>query len=72
MIRYQLNLEGIDAFERDTLHDIFTEMDKPNAHMEDYDIFITIGNREIKIPIFAQAHDELMDYLKSMEEEVNE
>jgi hypothetical protein len=37
--------------------------------MEDFDIFITIGDKEIKIPIFAQAHNELIDYLKSIEEE---
>lgn len=69
MIRYQFTKEGIEAFEQDTLHDIFTEMDKQDAHLEDFDIFITIGNREIIIPIFAQAHDELIDYLKSIEEE---
>lgn len=61
-IKYPLSVDGVKMFEDDTLHDIMNAIHKGNA--DDYDIFVTIGNREIRIPINAETFDELTTLLK--------
>lgn len=68
--KYAFTADGIAAFERDTLNDIFEELDdRDGQHIEDFDIFITIGNRSIKIPICADAYNGFMDAIRSAWEE---
>ena len=46
-IKYSFRKEGVKWFADDTINDIMNALE--NGSTEDFDIFITIGNREIKI-----------------------
>ncbi len=71
-IKYAFTADGIKTFEQDTLDDIFAEMDKGGNHIDDFDIFITIGNREIRLPICADAHAGIIELLQQIYEEDNQ
>lgn len=51
MIKYQLTAESLRAFLDSALGDTFEALGRD--HPEECDIFITIGNREIRIPTGA-------------------
>lgn len=68
-IKYHFTADEIAAFEQDTLNDIFEEMDKGGNHIDDLDIFITIGNRGIRLPICADAHSGIIELLQQIEED---
>lgn len=70
--KYSFTQYGIKAFEQDTLNDIFEEMEKGGHRIEDYDIFITIGEREIRLPICADAHNGIVELLQQIYKEDNQ
>ena len=51
MIKYAFTADGVNAFLESVWGDIVHALDRDD--LDDLDIFITIGNREIKIPITA-------------------
>ena len=51
MIKYSLTADGVKAFLDSALADTFDALDRDNV--EECDIFITIGEREIRIPTGA-------------------
>lgn len=69
-IKYPCTADGIAAFKADTINDIFDEMDKGGENIEDFDIFVTIGTRTIRIPTYAEIYDALEYFLERVEEEV--
>ena len=69
--RYQFTKDGIAAFKQDTLNDIFDEMEKGGENIGDFDIFLTIGDRTIRIPTFAEVYEEMALFLERAEEEAN-
>lgn len=68
-IKYPFTKDGIKWFEDDTLADIMNnlEHDDPNDRNEsinDFNIFITVGNREIMIPLLPETFEEMTTFLK--------
>ena len=63
MIKYRLTADGVSAFLEDVWGDVLKALEKDR--LDDCDIFITIGNRELWIPITAQI-------LETVENAVNE
>lgn len=51
MIRYRFTPDGTKAFINSVWGDIFQALERDT--IQDCDIFITIGKREIKIPMLA-------------------
>ena len=69
-IKYPFTKDGIQWFEDDTLSDIMNnlEHDDPNDRNEsitDFNIFITVGSREIKIPLQPETFEEMTTFLKN-------
>jgi hypothetical protein len=69
-IKYPFTKDGIKWFEDDTLADIMNHLDNdnPNDRHEsenDFNIFITIGNREIKVPMIPESFESITDFLKT-------
>lgn len=62
MIKYQLTADGVGAFTDSALGDTFEALKRD--HPEECDIFITIGNREIRIPTNADAFGEIESALR--------
>lgn len=52
-IKYPFCSAGVKMFLDDTIHDIL------DGNTEDCDIFVTIGNREIRIPIAPESYEHL-------------
>ena len=76
-IKYPFTKDGIQWFEDDTLSDIMhnLEHDDPNDRNEcinDFNIFITVGNREIKIPLQPETFEEMTAFLKNALKEVEQ
>ncbi len=63
LIKYPFTPESVEAFTGSTLAETLEAIDAGDA--EDQDIFITIGNREIKIPMNADTFSALEDFLKN-------
>lgn len=63
LIKYPFTLESVEAFAASTLEETLNAID--NGLGADQDIFITIGNREIKIPMNADTFSALDDFLKN-------
>lgn len=68
-IKYPFSTDGIKWFEEDTINDIMNhlESDNPNDRNEDindFNIFVTIGNREIIIPLLPECHENTIEFLK--------
>lgn len=57
MIKYQLTADGVGAFIDSALGDTFQALERD--HPENCDIFITIGEREIRIPTGADTFGEI-------------
>ena len=71
-INYPFNREGVQWFCNDTIHEIFNALETAdNSAINDFDFFITIGNREIVIPCDSEAYEMLTDTLKEIERKFN-
>lgn len=73
MTEYKLSKAGVKAFERDTLAEIFAALEGENKNftIEELYIKITIGDKFITIPVFAEVFDALERFLEEAEEEAN-
>lgn len=74
-IKYPFTKDGVKWFEDDTLADIMNnlEHDDPNDRNEsinDFNIFITVGNREITIPLLPETFEEMTTFFKNALEEM--
>ena len=71
MTEYKFTEAGIKAFENDTLAEIFSALEEnnPNFTIEELDIRITIGDKYIILPTYAEVFDALTEFLKTAEEE---
>ncbi len=68
-VKYPFTANGIAAFKDDTLNDIFDEMDKGGEKIGDFDIFLTIGDRTIRIPTYAEIYEAMTIFLERAQEE---
>ena len=66
MIKYQLTPESTAAFLEAVLSDTFEAL--ATDRVEEQDIFVTVGNREIRIPTSADAYEALASFVKECEE----
>lgn len=76
-IKYPFTKDGVKWFEDDTLADIMNalEHDDPNERcesIEDFNIFITIGNREIRVPLFPETFEDVTELLKNAVKEMEQ
>ena len=76
-IKYPFTTDGIQWFENDTLADIMNrlEQDDPNNRNEDitdFNIFVTVGSREIMIPLLPETFGEMTEFLKNALKEVDQ
>lgn len=73
MTEYKLSKAGVKTFEHDTLEEIFAALEGKNKNftIEELYIKITIGDKFIKIPAFAEVFDALERFLEEAEEEAN-
>lgn len=76
-IKYPFTKGGIGWFEEDTMNDIMNnlEHDDPQERNEsenDFNILITIGNREIKVPMIPESFESITDFLKTTLEEMEQ
>ena len=73
-IKYPFTKDGIQWFEEDTLADIMTnlENDNPNESTNDLNIFITVGSREIMVPLLPETFEEMTAFLKNALKEVEQ
>jgi hypothetical protein len=62
MIKYQLTADGVGAFIDSALGDTFQALE--GGHPEECDIYITIGEREIRIPTGADTFGEIESALR--------
>lgn len=71
MIKYDFTKAGVKAFENDTLAEIFSalEEENPNFTIEELGIKITIGDKYIELPTYAEVFDALINFLEDAEEE---
>lgn len=68
--KYRFTKEGISAFLQDSLADIFAELEKgETGHPEDYDFYITCGDRSIRVPCLADTYENLTAFLENTLEE---
>lgn len=72
VIKYPFTKDGIQWFEEDTLADVMNslENDNPNESNNDLNIFITVGSREIMIPLLPETFEEMTTFLKNALEEM--
>lgn len=73
-VKYDFSTHGIKAMYNDSLEEIFSALadENENFTIEDLDIKITIGNREIKIPIAADIFELLFESLSKMHDDLKE
>ena len=69
-IKYPFSKEGVKWFADDTINDIMNALE--NGSTEDFDIFITIGNREIKIPLAPETYEMLEKFLENTIKELEQ
>lgn len=62
MIKYDFTPDGVAAFLDAVWGDIFHTLET-DGPMSDLDIFVTVGNREIRIPANAVAFEALETFL---------
>lgn len=62
MIKYNFTPNGVAAFLAAVWDEIFYTLEN-DGPMEDLDIFVTVGDREIKIPANAIAFEALETFL---------
>lgn len=63
MIKYQLTPESAAAFLESVLADTYEAL--TNETIEDQAVFVTVGNREIKIPMYAAVYEALEEFVKT-------
>ena len=76
-IKYPFTKDGVQWFEDDTLADIMNHLehddpDNRNESISDFNIFVTIGNREIKVPLLPEVFEEMTEFLKTALKEVEQ
>lgn len=69
-IKYPFTKEGVEWFRDDTINDIMNAIE--NGNTEDFDLFITIGNREIKIPLAPETYETLEKFLENTIKEMEQ
>ena len=55
-IKYPFSRKGVKWFLDDSINDIFSD---DFAHAEDCDIFVTINNRQLRIPLAPESYEAL-------------
>ena len=72
--KYKLTENGVKAMANDTLEMVLSAIDGENKNfaIEELEFKITIGNKEISLPVFADVYEALFDCLEKIEKEVNE
>ena len=70
---YDFSKHGIKAMANDTLDLIFSALSGENKdfNIEELEFKISIGDKEICLPTFAEVYDMLFDCLEDIEKEVN-
>ena len=76
-IKYPFTKDGVKWFEDDTLADVMNhlENDNPddrNESIKDFNIFITVGSREIMVPLLPETFEEMTAFLKNALKEVEQ
>lgn len=73
MTEYEFSKAGIKAFENDCLREIFAALDGENKDftIEELYIKITIGDKFITIPNYAEVFEAMERFLEEAEEEAN-
>lgn len=69
-IKYPFSKEGVKWFADDTINDIMNALENDNQN--DFDIFITIGDREIKIPLAPETYEMLEKFLENTIKELEQ
>ena len=74
MYKYKLSKYGVKAMANDTLDMIFSALSGENKdfNIDELEFKITVGNKEIRLPIYAEVYEMLFDCLEDIEKEVNE
>jgi len=74
MCKYEFTKLGVKAMANDTLDLIFSALSGENKdfNIEELEFKISIGDKEICLPTFAEVYDMLFDCLEDIEKEVNE
>ena len=58
MVKYPFSDSGVKYFLDDTIHDIFRVLHgEVEDDINDFDIFVTIGNREVRIPLTPESYE---------------
>lgn len=73
-VNYDFSSQGIKAMYNDSLGDIFSALEgkHPDFAIEEMNIKITIGNKEIEIPMYADAFEMLFECLNTIRTEMGE
>ena len=71
--KYDFSRAGVRAMANDTLDLIFSALSGENKdfNIEELEFKISIGDKEICLPTFAEVYDMLFDCLEDIEKEVN-
>ena len=74
MYKYKLTKNGVKAMGNDTLDMIFSALsgENPDFNIDELEFKISIGDKEISLPTFAEVYEMLFDCLEDIEKEVNE
>lgn len=69
--KYDFSQHGINAMYKDSLDLIFSVFESENfdALLDEININVSIGDKEITVPICADAFERLFDFLKEAEKE---
>lgn len=71
MIKYDFTANGIKEMENDSLDMIFSALDgtSKDFSIDELDIIISIGDKQITVPSYAENFEMLFDFLKAADEE---
>lgn len=53
-IKYEFTKSGIEAFKNRASADFFAEMDSGGEHIDDFDILVSCGKHQIRVPLGAE------------------
>ena len=72
--KYKLTENGVKAMANDTLEMVLSAIDgeNPDFNIDELEFKITIGNKEISLPVFADVYEMLFNCLEKIEKVVNE
>ena len=71
-IKYPFTRNGVQMFLEDTYEDIMHDLHHKDYDLSERALFITIGDKQIKIEMFAETYEaleELLNHLITIEEE---